>query len=1707
MESDNQMEEKELPQNNVPADDERAPQTSIIADSVKPKPAGVKIPFDTMLGIYGNTDTFLKSIPKTALPSVQESMENSIDPDLQRKQIANTIHIANRKGITISEAAKNYDTYMRQINAEDYQGYVYNNLVDTDIFYNRTSEKLKTEDAQRKFMVRQGTELWNQFVRNPGTFNEVYSQGHDKRVDDPDYIDANADMYYVHQRDLWNKWQKTYGTQKEAINTAAEYYQMSKTGVKDEDKARYNNLNDKLKTLLTEQPEESQNQILQLAALNVAKTPEEKAKESFGGKLIKSVEEGAGEEAQMIVDYGKQKLFNTAAWLTAESDPQYYNSPEGQKAIEDTRKYIDTDRRIKSFLNNTVDPTSSDNFIANATLGLAKSVPTIITQMLPLGWSVNYTAISQELAGQYVDKGESPQHAQYKAQVAAIPLTMLMGLDSQLVLGNVGKQFVGNIKSRVGQYVANAAIEAPIAGVSIGLSQAVPFANDMIFNAFSDTFPKADFSQFRKEFANATPQTIASAVMMGLVGAGVASYKDISGYKQKELLRAMGVQKEITDALQEANSIEQAQAILEAANYDFFYGKELPEKMAADEAAFEQFKRTPTPQEGVEEQDIAARKERAEEKKYSQYYDKLYDEDQKRALRNVNGKIVDDLIGKEVLYRGYKGTLIRDEEGRLSILKTIRERGEPLLVEVENVGKQTGILADDIGITEPVKAQQLPLEQALRFKYPEKTAGVELPEKQEKVADVPTGTENEVKPLDPQPSITKTEEGYHVTDEQGKTIASTNTAEMAAQVVKDHQSGKLKGSAVDQWADQVIERAKKEALTKLNVGIDPTIIAAYAVKGAVKLEQGITDFADWAKDMVNDYGESITPELKNIYNAAKSRLEMDKYIPPKKNAWDDIKRLLMPESRGEAAAKVAGRLRELQARLQLDALRAEQQLKDIRKTLGELSLQDRYDWIDKIQTGQGQDSEKLRQGAETVSEMFDELGDRIANLGTGAEEHFQKNYFPQLWKDPAKAETFLNALLFKAPFEGTRGFLKKKTFKYFKDGLNYGLEPISSNPVDLVLRRAMDMNKYILTHEFVNYLRNHGIATFVQAAEKPPLNFARIDDPSFTVYGRPNREGAIQVNGYYYVPQEAALILNNYLAPGVGGSKLLTGYNRFANALNAINLTLSAFHAGFIVNDSMVSQIANGIDYMAAGQPIKGLKQIASFPAAPVKYLWMGAKLQREARIEGSVGGDYSKILEAAILGGGRPEQPSDYDLRAVKAFKQNFDNWKSAWANVKEGDLKAAGKDYTVAGMKSIMEGPLAALELMSYPLLKWAVPKFKLGVFMDMAALEYQKLSPDATPDEVIARMGKVWDSVDNRMGELVQDNLFWNKTFKQLTNTTIRSTGWDLGSLREVGGGILNTAEWSYKKVTGKWTGAEATWNRKTSYIIALAAYSALAGSIIQYLYTGKGPSSIKDAMFPRTGKKDQDGRDIRLSLPTYTKEVYSFFHDPVRQAKAKIHPAIGITYDALNNTDYYGDKIRNSDDPLLQKFEKTATYVLKQSAPIGLRLDKPTATYGEIALASAGYVEANKDIEETEAEQLASEIMRGKMKNLAPKEQEQIETERMVKRALRTGDPEAQKQADTKLRQMVAAGDISDAQRRAIEKGKNRTFLQNEIGRMSPSEALRVAAVATPQERESLRSEIALKLQRSKEAKKQKDKDKETFDKIYNANRNPLQRFKQ
>lgn len=729
-------------------------------------------------------------------------------------------------------------------------------------------------------------------------------------------------------------------------------------------------------------------------------------------------------------------------------------------------------------------------------------------------------------------------------------------------------------------------------------------------------------------------------------------------------------------------------------------------------------------------------------------------------------------------------------------------------------------------------------------------------------------------------------------------------------------------------------------------------------------------------------------------------------------AMRQIKKFIAPANVDEYARSAAGIVRQNAAELARGHEIAAASLKKASKQFDKLSDAQNLQIIDAIETGGRQSTPELQQFADTMRDALDDRLKQVQSLGTGKLEQFIQNYFPHIWEDPKRATSVFGQIFGKRPLEGSKNFLKQRTIPTTADGIAQGLKPVSHNPVELTLMKLHEMDRYIMGQKIMEEMKAKGLTEFVPARSKAPDGTVKIDDRvAQVVQMRPTvrADGTIGapemvLRGHYYAPEGAARVLNNYLSPGLRGIKVFDAIRSTGNVLNQAQLGLSAFHLGFVSVDSGVSKVALGIENILSGKPIEGLKDIAQSPIAPIQNLIRGNKMLEEYYKPGSQGAEVAELMDASMKGGARATMDSFYKT----------DAWK--------GMMKAFRSGNVIGG---VLRAPFAVLEKSMFPVLEYAVPRMKMGMFADLAKNELERIGPNATIEEKRAVMAKAWDSVDNRMGQLVYDNLFWHKAFKDSMMAAQRSVGWNLGTIREIGGGvadILSTPARALRESRGEARLGEKIVTHRMAYAMALPVVVGVLGAIYQKLHTGMLPgqnkdgtfggdeTALKDMFLPRTGQTNAQGEEERVQLPSYMKDVFAYSKHPVRTIANKASPPISMVSQMLNNKDYYGTQIINPDDPLYKKAADELKFVAKQFVPFSVqtsskRVDKGAESKSE---GFVGITTAPAELTRTPAHQ---EMMDNLMKRLpagakTKEEQDRYEMQKAIVDAGKHGTPLSQ-----------------------------------------------------------------------------------------------------
>jgi hypothetical protein len=668
-----------------------------------------------------------------------------------------------------------------------------------------------------------------------------------------------------------------------------------------------------------------------------------------------------------------------------------------------------------------------------------------------------------------------------------------------------------------------------------------------------------------------------------------------------------------------------------------------------------------------------------------------------------------------------------------------------------------------------------------------------------------------------------------------------------------------------------------------------------------------------------------------------------------------------------------GKFRESLATIDRETGKIDSSLKTLRNYFNSIDPAARWKSMEEFQKG-GADLVTDKNARPFYKAWVKAAADRAKTM-QDFDEGFLKdtipNYFSQMWKDPKAAMEWYQRLLGKGPLEGGKNFMKKRTYASYKEGMSWKvftkdgdmrffdtekearaaarkgdevkppLEPISNNPTDIMQLSLQQMDKFIAMHQFRNYLDENGWVKKVQNGDKAPDGWVRVDDPSFrtrrafvTTDKDTGKVGAAIIGHDYMVPALIGRDLNNYLSKGLEQHKLWRNFRYAQNLMLSARLGMSAFHAGFTTMDTLVSHVDVGARYLLDGDVGAAVKMWGKAITSPLQAPLEGRKLLKQFYGEQVADPHTAAILDMLTKGGARGKMnPTDFN-NSINTFKQ-------AWS---DRDFKGTA----LHALPAMMEGIMAPIANHLVPWQKMTARVLLAKFELDHVAEKLGKQKGDyagivkAMGDDAMRQIAyKVVQQVDDRLGQVAYDNMRWNKMAKQVAQASIQSVGWNVGTANVIFGGARDVQRLFKPEQLlapldkeGKVTGTLGRVTGRLSYLIALNATVGIMGMGLQYAMTGEDPKDLRDLFFPRTGRKNPDGTDERISLPSYIKDEWALSQHPIQTVQHKLHPSFSMIAELLNNQDFYGNQIANPDDPWTKVAGQVASYLGQSITPYAI-----------------------------------------------------------------------------------------------------------------------------------------------------------------------------
>lgn len=700
--------------------------------------------------------------------------------------------------------------------------------------------------------------------------------------------------------------------------------------------------------------------------------------------------------------------------------------------------------------------------------------------------------------------------------------------------------------------------------------------------------------------------------------------------------------------------------------------------------------------------------------------------------------------------------------------------------------------------------------------------------------------------------------------------------------------------------------------------------------------------------------------------------------------------------------------------------------------------------------------------AEALHAEFDPRWDRVKEIQGRDDDAGIDNYLKHLFKGK-DSQDIVSKILGKRDLQGPATFNKKRVHAYLSEAIDAGAVPVTNNPVTMQLLGLRELDKYISAHDTKDDLVKGGTAKWWGISGQRtlkdgsviqrPRDWEKLDDRIFQP--RLMKDGARLEYGNYWAPPEVAKIFNEHLAPGLQGSKLfgLPIYDTvrsYGNALNQFQLSASAFHAVFSTISASTNDMALGLMKAFNSKDVGGAAKYSGRGTLPGVSAFLNYRLGKHLEEEYITPGRHPELqglVDALKDAGGRKGMDPTYSNQAINEFS-------SLWQ--KQNKSPAEWGKMTSKGLQTFAEKTSAWI-------MKYYVPRLKLGAFAEMLNNRVAEVAKSGDTVNLPTEAGKIWDSVDNRMGQLTYDNLFWKKTHKDVGMLSVRSLGWTLGSIREFGGAGADAVKLMSSKVRD---GRRAELSPRLAYALSVPIVVAITGAVKGYL-TGHPPHDPIDYMFPQNGTINAVGNPGRDRIPGYLNDIVSMHEHPIKTLVNKAHPMLGELADIYTNHDFYNTEIRDTDAPILTQAHQISSYLLKQAVPFGIAntIKEYQQGGGKASIAAElGFTPAPEYIGETKAQELAYDNAKRHME-AGPHTPDQFEAQKAY--ANTRAQYASGKLSEDDLMKLIDSGKLPVKQAQHIMQSVNQSPLERHATANHLDELLHVWDRATPSEKEVLK----------------------------------------
>ena len=553
-------------------------------------------------------------------------------------------------------------------------------------------------------------------------------------------------------------------------------------------------------------------------------------------------------------------------------------------------------------------------------------------------------------------------------------------------------------------------------------------------------------------------------------------------------------------------------------------------------------------------------------------------------------------------------------------------------------------------------------------------------------------------------------------------------------------------------------------------------------------------------------------------------------------------------------------------------------------------------------------SHPLYPWADTVREFNQAMDKRLRQQAADGVLHYDgyiHDYFAHMFADPAAVFDKFGVSSGKL---GAKGNLMERTGPpSIVDALNQGIPLKDPNPFNMILKDMHNKLAFSYSADMFDQATKDGMMRWSPKALPGDVEVG-------TSFGRKlfaDAEGNAREIKLYGNPM-LVKNLNHWLGQ-VHYSDTTAGFLDkllyMKNTLTGLKLAAPMFHMITVGIGSTAGSIGQGIEELGRGQFLDALQTIVGAPFSTALNMRAGLAAHKaylaggDATIQHLVDQNFNfKGLNVLENYSGRT--PSIFN--SIMAGRSLGDWWQAPDSGMLPRELRNSaasilGDAKTEAEGYRMLRAPDRAVQfavneagrvasVINGPFFEKVIPSIKLGQAYRRLD-SYLRAYPTATPEQIAKYSRQITQDVDNRMGELQLDNVYWPRLAKVLANIATISTSWTYGSYRGFLAGMGYNLE-----------GHSFEWNPvATSSLIGTLSTVAAANGLMTYMNTGKAPDSWRDWVNFKTGGIGSGlarGGPERGMIPSELKELFDIgtiiaksFQEPTHAAGATVDYAMG------------------------------------------------------------------------------------------------------------------------------------------------------------------------------------------------------------------------